>query len=261
MAPRKSAPDTQIIVEAMADELPRLYRDLAVWWPLFSPPVHYVEEAGDVLPTLLNAPDSPPRTLLELGSGGGSLAFHLKGHLQLTLTDRSEAMLAVSRTVNPECEHLQGDMRTIRLGRQFDVVMIHDAIMYLTEPESLKAAFATAYAHCRPGGALVVLPDCVTETFEPRTEDGGEDGPDGRGIRYLEWVWDPDASDNTFTAAYSFLMRETDGSVSVDMDLHTCGVFPRAAWLEWVAGAGFTDVRSRMDPWNRDVFLAKRGRV
>src|SRR5262245_15711487 len=52
------------------------YDDLADWWPLFSPPEHYVEEADDLLPRIRRiAPHA--RTLLELGSGGGSLAFHL----------------------------------------------------------------------------------------------------------------------------------------------------------------------------------------
>jgi hypothetical protein len=27
-------------------EAPRRYTDLAEWWPLFSPPMHYVEEAA-----------------------------------------------------------------------------------------------------------------------------------------------------------------------------------------------------------------------
>ena len=99
--------------------------------------MHYVEEAADVLPRIMAAPDAPPRTMLELGCGGGSMAFHLKPHLQLTLTDRSPEMVAVSRSVNPECEHLLGDMRTLNLGREFDVVMIHDAIMYLTDQDSL----------------------------------------------------------------------------------------------------------------------------
>lgn len=80
----------------MTDRTPRLYSELARWWPLFSPPIHYVEEAADVLPTIMSAPDAPPRTMLELGCGGGSMAFHLKKHLWLTLTDRSPEMLAVS---------------------------------------------------------------------------------------------------------------------------------------------------------------------
>jgi SAM-dependent methyltransferase len=235
----------------------KLYTELASWWPLLSPPAHYVEEAADIIPTLQAAPDRPPRTLLELGSGGGSLAFHLKPHFQLTLSDRSEQMLAVSRQVNPECEHVAGDMRTLQLDRQFDLVMIHDAVMYLTDEASIRAAFANAYRHCRPGGAVVILPDNVTETFEPETELGGEDAPDGRGLRYLEWTWDPDPTDTTFRTVWSFLLRDASGHVTVDMDEHLFGMFPRASWLAWLRAEGF-DPTSRMDPWNRDVFVARR---
>ena len=235
----------------------KLYTELASWWPLLSPPAHYVEEAADIIPTLQAAPDRPPRTLLELGSGGGSLAFHLKGHFQLTLSDRSEQMLAVSSQVNPECEHVAGDMRTLQLDRQFDLVMIHDAVMYLTDEASLRAAFANAYRHCRPGGALVILPDNVTETFAPETEPGGEDAPDGRGLRYLQWTWDPDPTDTTFRTVWSFLLRDASGRVAVEMDDHLFGIFPRGSWLEWLRAEGF-DPTSRMDPWNRDVFIARR---
>jgi hypothetical protein len=56
----------------------RLYTDLAQWWPLPSPPSYYDEEAADLLRSLRSAVDAPPRTLLELGSGGGSLAWHLE---------------------------------------------------------------------------------------------------------------------------------------------------------------------------------------
>jgi SAM-dependent methyltransferase len=242
------------------DQQLRLYTDLARWWPLFSPPSHYVEEAADLLPVLLNAPDTPPTTLLELGSGGGSLASHLKGRLQLTLSDRSAQMLAVSRKVNPECEHILGDMRTLNLGREFDVVFIHDAIMYATDAASVRATLATAHRHCRPGGAVVIVPDCVRETFQPTTSSGGEDSPDGQGLRYLEWTWDPDPSDTTFEVAYAFLLRERDGSVSVESDRHQEGLFSRASWLAWMQDVGLSPT-SRLDPWNRDVFWGTRPRL
>lgn len=238
---------------------PRLYTELARWWPLLSPPSHYGEEAADLWPTLASAPDAPPKTLLELGSGGGSLAWHLKRHLQLTLSDRSAEMLAVSRAVNPECEHVRGDMRTLDLQRQFDLVMIHDAIMYLTSADELRAALATAYRHCRPGGAVVLLPDCVAETFEPSTEHGGEDAPDGRAMRYLQWDWDPDPADTVFECVYSFLFREADGRVTGDMERHQFGLFPRDQWFALLDAAGFA-ATSRIDPWKRDVFVGKKGR-
>jgi hypothetical protein len=130
-------------------------------------------------------------------------------------------------------------------------------VMYLTDEAALRAAFANAYRHCRPGGAVVILPDNVTETFAPETEPGGEDAPDGRGLRYLQWTWDPDPSDTTFRTVWSFLLRDANGRVAVEMDDHLFGMFPRASWLEWLRAEGF-DPTSRMDPWNRDVFIARR---
>ena len=76
-------------------------------------------------------------------------------------------MLELSRGLNPGCEHLLGDMRTLRLGRTFDAVLIHDAVMYMTSEADLRAALETAFVHLRPGGAAVVAPDCVRETFRP----------------------------------------------------------------------------------------------
>jgi SAM-dependent methyltransferase len=241
------------------EERLRMYTELATWWPLLSPPSEYVEEAADLLPVLLGATDTPPHTLLELGCGGGSLAYHLKTRLALTLTDRSAEMLAISRQVNPECEHVLGDMRSMDLGRQFDLVLIHDAIMYATDPAAVRATLATAHRHCRPGGAVVLLPDCVRETFEPTTEHGGEDAADGRGLRYIEWSWDPDPDDDTFEVAYGFLLRESNGAVHVESDRHRCGLFSRAAWSSWLAEIGFVP-SSRIDPWNREVFVGKRPR-
>jgi SAM-dependent methyltransferase len=234
-----------------------LYEDLAAWWPLLSPSTEYEGEAADLLPRLGIAVDSRPATLLELGAGGGSLASHLKRHFRLTLTDKAPAMLAVSRELNPECEHLVGDMRSLRLERHFDAVLIHDAITYATDPAAVRATLHTAAIHCRPGGTVAVLPDYVRETFAPETDHGGHDAADGRGLRYLEWTWDPDPADDTYTVDYAFLLRAADGSVTVKHDRHVEGLFARARWLQWLAEAGLS-ARSEKDPWGRDVFIGTR---
>lgn len=235
----------------------KLYGDLAHWWPLFSPPSEYVEEAEALLEVLRTAAEGPARTLLELGAGGGSLAFHLKPHFQLTLTDLSSRMLEVSRALNPECEHLEGDMMRLRLGRTFDRVLVHDAIMYATDREAARATVATAVAHCRPGGAVVLVPDCMRDTFQPTTECAGLDGPDGRGLRYLMWTYDPNPDDETFETAFAFLFREADGSVSSVHDVHREGLFRREDWLAWMHEAG-CPARAQRDPWNRDVIIGVR---
>jgi SAM-dependent methyltransferase len=243
---------------------PRLYRELAAWWPLLSPPQGYFEEATFYRRLLEAACTPPPQSLLELGSGGGHNASHLKARFALTLVDRSPEMLAVSRALNPECEHVVGDMRSVRLGRLFDAVFIHDAIDYLTTEAELGAAFATAFAHCRPGGALLVVPDHVRERFEPRAEHGGHDAPDGRGMRYLAWSFDPDPDDTLVVTEFAYLLRERDGSVRVEHDRHVTGLFPRDTWLRLLREAGFAPSvveDPTQDAEGREVFVGRKPRV
>lgn len=235
----------------------RMYTDLAVWWPLLSPPSAYAEEVAELLPTLLGAPDAVPGTMLELGSGGGSFAFHVKAHVRPTLSDLSPAMLAVSRALNPECEHLEGDMRSMALGRVFDLVLIHDAIVFATTPADVRAALATAARHCRTGGGLVLIPDFVTETFEADENSGGSTMPDGRALRYTERKQDQDPADAIYETVYDFVVRDAGGREEAVHEVHRHGLFPRASWLAWLGRAGF-DATSRPDPWGRDVFIARK---
>jgi SAM-dependent methyltransferase len=219
------------------ENTPRLYGDLAGWWPLLSPPNEYAEEAEVYRQVFLEAAASKVRRVLELGSGGGNNASHLKAHFSMTLVDRSEPMLAVSRALNPECAHFHGDMRSVRLGETFDAVFLHDALSYLTTMEGVIDAARTAREHCSPGGVALFVPDYVTETFEPGTDHGGYD-EGTRGLRYLEWVWDPDPGDSTIEADMVYLLREGD-QVSVVHDRHPQGLFPTSIWMDALSTAGF----------------------
>jgi len=101
----------------MSDSL-KLYSDLASWWPYFFPPEDHEREAAIYHRLLARA--AGVREVLELGSGGGCNASHLKARYRMTLVDQSPQMLEISRKLNPECAHLPGDMRNVRLGRTFD---------------------------------------------------------------------------------------------------------------------------------------------
>ena len=234
----------------------KLYNELAAWWPLLSSPVDYAEEADFMRRLLIESCQKPPQTLLELGSGGGNNASHLKHHFEITLVDPSTGMLAVSRALNPECEHLPGDMRSVRLDRQFDAVLIHDAIEYMTTPADLRRAIETAYIHCRPGGAALFAPDHTREIFTPSTEHGGHDG-EGRSLRYLEWSYDPDESDTTYLVEYVYLLSEGGEQVRVEYDRHICGLFSRAEWLRLLSEVGF-EATIITDPFERELFVGVR---
>jgi trans-aconitate methyltransferase len=237
-----------------------VYRELASWFHVLTPPAEYADEAASALRLLRDAADGPIATLLELGSGGGNMASHLKRDVTLTLTDRSRDMLDVSLRINPEVDHLVGDMRTLRLDRAFDAVLAHDAICYMTTEADLRAAMTTALVHLRPGGAALFEPDYVRETFRTGTDHGGEDGSDGRALRYLEWVTDPDPDDDTYEVDYAVLRRHPEGRVDVDHDHHVEGLFGRQQWLDWLHDVGFVDATSHVDEEDRVVFTARRPR-
>jgi SAM-dependent methyltransferase len=240
---------------------PKLYGRLAPWFHLLTAPEDYVEEARLYSRALIDACDRRPRTVLELGSGGGNNASHMKKRFALTLVDLSPGMLKLSRSLNPELEHRQGDMRSVRLRRQFDAVFVHDAVAYITTEDDLRASMETAFVHCRPGGAALFAPDAVRETFRAGTEHGGHDGSDGRALRYVSWTHDPDPSDTTYTVDFAYLLRGADGTVRVERDRHVCGLFPRATWRLLLREAGFTPQRLSLphsEVGKIDVFVGKR---
>lgn len=239
----------------------RLYGDLAAWWPLISPPDEYSGEATFLAGVITSASDGV-RDVLELGAGGGHNAFHVKARFSMTLVDMSPDMLEASRRLNPDCAHVQGDMRVLRLDRSFDAVFIHDAIDYMISTADLRSAIETAFAHCRPGGVAVLVPDDIVETFEPSTEHGGSDAPDGRGARYLAWTWDPDPADSWVQTEYAFMLREADGTVSNVNETHRTGLFSRRVWLDLLSGAGFEPTvlteSTTEDRRPREVYVARR---
>jgi SAM-dependent methyltransferase len=240
----------------------RFYRDLALWWPLISPAEDYADEAAFAA-TLLSSASRPVREVLELGSGGGHVASHLKASYTMTLADLSEQMLAVSRVLNPECEHRQGDMRSVRLGRTFDAVLVHDAICYMVSRDDLRAAMATAFAHCRPGGVAVFVPDDVAETFEPATDHGGSDDQlGGRGVRFLKWTWDPNPLDDWTLTEYAFVLRDADGTVDVVHETHRTGLFSADVWLRLLREVGFeasaVTEETDDDRRPREIFVGRR---
>lgn len=217
---------------------PRLYRGLAEWYPLLTPVEDYPEEAAFYRRLFEAHAERPVRTLLDLGCGAGHVAFHLKASLEATLVDLCPAMLALSRRLNPECEHVVGDMRSVKLGRLFDAVLLHDAVSHMKTRAALAAAVATAFAHTAPGGIALFQPDCVAETIAEGTDTGGSDR-DGRGLRYLEWRFRPEPEAERFVVEMACLLREASGEVRVAHDRLEMGLFPRAFWLETLAAAGF----------------------
>ena len=215
-----------------------LYRELADWWPVISPPVEYADD-GAVINAIFGSATLPVRTVLDLGSGGGHVALHIRAGRSMTLVDVSADMLEVSKRVNPDSEHVEGDMRTLRLGREFDAVLVHDAIDYVTSQDELRRVIRTAFLHCRPGGLAVFAPDHTAETFRAGIGGGGGHDGTGRQASFRERTSDPDPGDDWILAEYEFTLRAADGTVQVVPEAHRLGSFGKDTWLALLRSAGF----------------------
>jgi SAM-dependent methyltransferase len=236
-----------------------LYGELVPWYRLLDPPKDHLDEATAYRDVLERSASPRSETLLELGAGAGNNALYLKERFRCTLSDVSAPMLALCREQNPECEHVLGDMRTLRLGRTFDVVFVHDAVMYMTSEAELETVAKTAFEHTRPGGAALFAPDFVRETFRERTDLHRNDEGD-RTLCCLEWSFDPDPADDQFVTEFAFLLRE-GASVRAVHDRHVEGLFSRAAWLRVLESAGFrveTAPRPFDDEMTDDMFVCRR---
>jgi SAM-dependent methyltransferase len=228
------------------DDLPRLYGDLAELWPLISPPSDYAAEMA-VIRQLLDehlgsAEAAAPKRILELGAGGGHGLWHLADDFDCTAVDLAPAMLAHCHELNPDMETHVGDMRSVRLEKKFDVVLIHDAIDYMTTARDAQDALQTAAVHLDVGGLLIVVPTYVRETFVQHelAHDHQQVGPVE--LTYFSYVHDPDPHDTAIELVLVYLIGGDDAAVPlrIEHDRHVCGLFATDAWLDMIKEVGFT---------------------
>ena len=133
---------------------------------LYREPALYAEmtdaEAVDTAATIVALADRHgpgiAESVLDMGCGTGAVLEQLAcTYSKSAGVDLLPGMIAIARERRPYFETYVGDMRTVRLGRDFDVVTcVGNALAYITEPKDIEAAFATFAEHCVPGGVLII---------------------------------------------------------------------------------------------------------
>jgi SAM-dependent methyltransferase len=219
----------------------RLYNDLAWLWPVLSPPADYEAEAGVILDLIHEHHAGPDRpTVLDLGAGAGGLIYHLQRDCDCLAVDLSPAMLAEGRGQNPEVPAVAADLRSLRLGRTFDVVLLHDVLDYMLGESDAVAALATAAAHLRPGGLLLACPTYITETFQAGgvgIDHHALGRPPGRAVVVSRTLRTD--RPNRYTLQLLVLLTHPDGRRELVEDRHGCGLLTRGWWTELIEAAGF----------------------
>jgi SAM-dependent methyltransferase len=223
----------------------RLYHDLAWLFPIISPPEDYIEETKFYFQWIKQFSKIPVRTLLHLGCGAGHNDFLLKKHFDVTGVDLSPSMLKLARQLNPENVYQQGDMRDVRLGKQFDTVVCLDSIDYLVSESEIRSTMMTAWHHLKPGGVFFTLVEQLREKFMQNKTVCTMHQKDNIDVAFVENYYDPDPEDTTFEAVMVYMIRE-NGKFAVEADHHLCGLFNENTWNVLFEEAGFECVREEL---------------
>lgn len=142
------------VFEAYSQYYDLLYRDK-----------DYAREA-DYVKSLIGREHPAARTVLDLGCGTGRHDFLLAEHgYHVTGVDMSADMLKVANAERAKrssaggpvpLDFTEGDVRSVRLGRRFDVVVsLFHVMSYQTSNADLLAAFSTLREHLAPGGVIL----------------------------------------------------------------------------------------------------------
>jgi SAM-dependent methyltransferase len=216
----------------------RLYHDLSWIWPIVSPPEDYVEETEFFCRIIEEEANINVRTLLHLGCGGGRNDFTFLKHFTVTGMDISEEMLAMAKKLNPAAEYINGDMRSMRLGRTFDCVAVLDSVNYMKNEEDLDRLFRTAYEHLNPGGIFITVVEESRERFKQNRTISSTHSRGNTQITFIENSFDPDPSDDHFEMTFIYLIRNKDG-LEIHTDSHIWGLFQMETWHRLLKKTGF----------------------
>ncbi|WP_049871797.1 class I SAM-dependent methyltransferase [Catenulispora acidiphila] len=189
-------------------------------------------------------------SLLDVGCGTGAVLEQLACKYSKSAgVDLLPGMIEISRERRPQLETYVGDMRTIRLGRSFEVVTcIGNALAYLTAPDDIEAAFATFAGHCVPGGVLVIR---TLTAFPPLDRSRtSRTRVSGRSANVTTtYTRDPAAEVLILTRHWDFEDREPATDV-IRRRVLTIG-----EQESFAAAAGFTLVRPRDEDEDMTIFI------
>lgn len=213
------------------------YNELAWTEDLLADPADYQDEVAGYVDLIKRNSLHTPSTLLHLGCGAGGHDTFFKQHFAVTGVDISRGMLDKARLRHPDVEYIEDDMRTVRLGREFDTVVIPDSIDYMGSLPELRMATETAVAHLKPGGVLLVAGK-TREIF--RDNNFAYTGKKGElHVTLLENNYINGYRPDTYEATLVYLIRRR-GELTIHTERHVLGLFSQEAWEKVFAQAGLS---------------------
>lgn len=213
------------------------YNQLAWTEDFLADPAEYEQGVAHFTALIRQHADPPVHTLLHFGCGAGGHDRFFKQYFAITGVDLSLGMLDLARETNPEIEYIEGDMRTIRLDRQFDAVVIPESIDYMATLEDLRQAVRTAALHLRTGGVLLVVCSTAEQFRNNNFVYSGQKGDVH--VTLFENNYANPYAPQTYEITLFYLIRR-QGALETYSEHIVAGLFPQASWEAVFTEAGLT---------------------
>lgn len=197
----------------------------------------YAAEAADLHGIITEACPSA-RTLLDVACGTGAHLEHLRRWYEVEGVDISAAMLDIAgRRLAGVALHL-GDMRTLDLGRHFDVVTcLFSSIGYVTEPSEIRSTIERLAAHVGPRGVLIidgwVRPDKWRDNYQGPPDIASDDHTMVVRLSVTRRV-------GRITELDMHHLVRTDSGIEYFVEAHRLALTPTEEYFSAVEAAGLT---------------------
>ncbi|HPM03326.1 MAG TPA: class I SAM-dependent methyltransferase [Candidatus Cloacimonadota bacterium] len=189
-----------------------IFKNYSNYYDLLYADKDYQKEASYV-DQLIQQNSPSAKTILNLGCGTGKrdIEFAHMGYEVMGI-DLSKEMIDIANRENTNPSKLQfeqGDIRTVRLNRKFDVVVsLFHVMSYQTTNEDLWSAFETARCHLKEGGLFIFDcwygPGVLTDPPVTRVKRMGNENIDVLRIAEPEMHYDR----NTVDVNYEIRVKE-----------------------------------------------------
>jgi SAM-dependent methyltransferase len=196
------------------------------------------------------------RTLLDVACGTGQHLAELREWYEVEGVDLDPALLALARERLPGVPLHEGDMTTLHLGREFDVVTcLFSSIGYVRTREGLAAACAALARHVAPGGLLAIEPWLTPDSFIPHHVGAVfVDEPELK-IARINAAGEPA---DPLVMEMHYLVGTPDGVEHVT-ERHEVGLFTREEYVGAVAATGLDAEWDEQGLIGRGLILGRRG--
>ena len=140
----------------------------------------YLDEAVRLQNLIIKYSESGGNSLLDVACGTGLHIKYLKDDFSCTGVDVSNVMLKIARKNVKGVTFKEADMKTLRLGKQFDVIVcLLSSIGYVKTAARLEKTIQNFSKHLKKGGLALIEPSHAKSAYvtgEPRitTYDGRE---------------------------------------------------------------------------------------